>query len=123
MDRSPRRSCHVLHPYWKTETKKYERVSHSESTFIPSPSKVPGSTDMVENILPVFARLRLHSRRLEQGRFARSTRQEFLPTWGQIKQISCLAEQILEENNSPKNPANLFLAMISLLTIRSSNDN
>lgn len=119
VDRSPRRSCHVLHPYWKNETtREYERFSHSESTSIPPPSKMPDSTDMVENILPVFAQLRLHSKRREQGRFARSTRQEFLPTWGQIKQLSCLAEQILEENKFQKNPANLFLAMISLLTIR-----
>ena len=42
-----------------------------------------------------------------------------LPTWGQIKTLTSQAENVISQQGMPRNPENIFVAMLALLAFAS----
>ena len=42
-----------------------------------------------------------------------------LPTWGQIKTLTNQAENLISQQGMPRNPENIFVAMLALLAFAS----
>ena len=57
--------------------------------------------------------------KISQNRHTGCHRPYDLPTWGQIKTLTNQAENLVYQQGMPRNPENIFVAMLSLLAFAS----
>ena len=57
--------------------------------------------------------------KISEKRHTRGHRPYDLPTWGQIKTLTNQAENLVSQQGMPRNPENIFVAMLALLAFAS----
>ncbi|XP_058280571.1 inteferon-activable protein 208-like [Hylobates moloch] len=68
---------------------------------------------------PPGARRGMLRRARRPRRPAMGTRNAPLPTWGQIKRLSTMAQNLVTNQGNPLTVENIFLAMLALLSLQS----